>query len=212
MKVLITGITGTMGHALAKRFHKEWEITGLSRDETKQARMERKYPTIKFLIGDVRDYHAVFKAMRGMDAVIHTAAMKRIEACEANPTEAVKTNVIGHKNVAQAAYHHGIKKAIVIGSDKGVEPTSIYGVSKAAQEEILTSYGYNAVRYGNVFGSRGSVVPLFAELAKRGEPLTVTDPEMTRFMLPIEDAVELVVLALNSPMQGDIYIKKAPST
>lgn len=212
MKVLITGITGSIGNALAQRFHSDWEITGFSRDELKQADMKRKYPDIRFLIGDVSDYHAVYKAMRGIDAVVHTAAMKRIEVCEANPTEAVKTNVRGAENVARAAYQHGVKKAVVIGSDKGVEPICIYGVTKAAQEEIFTSYGYNVVRYGNVFGSRGSVVPLFIALAKQGKPLPLTDPEMTRFMLPIDDAIELILKALNNPMQGDIYVKKSPAT
>ncbi len=212
MKVLITGITGTLGHALAERFHDEWDIVGFSRDELKQAHMERKYPDIKLVIGDVRDYHAVYKAMKGVDAVIHAAAMKRIEVCEKHPIEAFKTNVHGTENVAEAAYHHGVEKAVVIGSDKGVEPVNAYGMSKAMQEKIFVSYGYNAVRYGNVFGSRGSVVPLFMELAKEGKPLTVTDPEMTRFMLPIDDAVELIIKALHSPMRGDIYIKKSPST
>ncbi len=212
MKVLITGITGTLGHALAERFHDEWDIVGFSRDELKQADMERKYPDIKFVIGDVRDYHAVYKAMKGVDAVIHAAAMKRIEACEKHPIEAFKTNVHGTENVAEAAYHHEVQKAVVIGSDKGVEPVNAYGMSKAMQEKIFISYGYNAVRYGNVFGSRGSVVPLFMDLAKRGESLRVTDPDMTRFMLPVNDAVELIVKALNSPMKGDIYIKKSPAT
>lgn len=212
MRVLITGITGTLGNALAERFHQDWDIVGFSRDELKQANMERKYPGIKFVIGDVRDYHAVYKAMKGVDSVIHAAAMKRIEICETHPIEAVKTNVTGTENVAEAAHHHGIERAVVIGSDKGVEPVNAYGMTKAIQEKIFTSYGYNAVRYGNVFGSRGSVVPLFIELARRGEPLTVTDPEMTRFMLPIDDAIELILMALNNPMRGDVYIKKSPST
>src|SRR3989344_4257237 len=212
MKVLITGITGTLGHALAERFHDDWDIVGFSRDELKQANMERKYPDIKYVIGDVRDYHAVYKAMKGVDSVIHAAAMKRIEVCEAHPIEAVKTNVTGTENVAEASHHHGVERAVVIGSDKGVEPVNAYGMTKAIQEKIFISYGYNAVRYGNVFGSRGSVVPLFMDLAKRGESLRVTDPDMTRFMLPVNDAVELIVKALNSPMKGDIYIKKSPAT
>ncbi len=210
MKVLITGATGTLGKALIERFHKKWDIIAYSRDELKQAQLDRKYPDIKYVIGDVRDYRSVLKAMTGVDAVIHAAAMKRIEVCERDPIEAVKTNVLGTENVARAAFSLNIKKVVTLGSDKGVEPTNAYGMTKALQEKIFVSYGYNCVRYGNVLGSRGSIVPLFQEQAQRGVPLTVTDPNMTRFILTIDEAVKLILLALDSPMAGDIFVKKSP--
>jgi len=182
-----------------------------SRDELKQAKLEAKYPKVKFMIGDVRDYSTLYKAMDGVDTVIHAAAMKRVEVCERDPFEAIKTNVIGTENVARAAWNKGIKRAITIGSDKGVEPVNAYGMTKALQEKIFTSYGYNSARYGNVFGSRGSVIPLFREQAANGLPLRVTDPNMTRFILTIDEAVDLIIKALNSPMRGDIYVKKSPA-
>jgi len=211
MKVLITGATGTLGQELIERFYNEWEIVAYSRDELKQAKLEFRYPKVKYVIGDVRDYERVYGAMEGVDAVIHAAAMKRIEVCERDPVEAVKTNVIGTENVARAAINRGIRRAIVIGSDKGVEPVNAYGMTKALQEKIFTSYGYNSARYGNVFGSRGSVVPLFKEWAAAGRTLRVTDPEMTRFILTAEDAINLIMVAFNSPMQGDVFVKQSPA-
>lgn len=211
MKVFITGITGTLGKELLSRFHNEWEIVGYSRDELKQAQLERDFPKAKYIIGDVRDYDTLYRAMAGCDAVIHAAAMKRIEICEENPLEAIKTNVLGTENVARAAWAHKIAKAVTIGSDKGVDPVNAYGMTKALQEKIFSSYNYNCVRYGNVFGSRGSVVPLFYQQAQKGGPLTVTDPNMTRFILTIDDAVNLILLALNSPMRGDVFIKRSPA-
>ena len=211
MKVFITGITGTLGKELLKRYYDKWEIVGFSRDELKQAMLERKYPKLKLIIGDVRDYDSVYKAMRGCDAVIHAAAMKRIEICEQHPLEAVRTNVLGTENVARAATYLGIKKAITVGSDKGVDPVNAYGMTKALQEKIFTSYNFNSARYGNVFGSRGSVVPLFYEMAKEGKQLTVTDPTMTRFILTIDEAISLVIKALESSMNGSIYVKKMPA-
>lgn len=211
MKVLITGATGTLGQELIKRFYDQWEIVAYSRDELKQAKLEAKYPKIKFMIGDVRDYSTLYKAMDGVDAVIHAAAMKRVEVCERDPFEAIKTNVFGTENVARAAWNKGIKQAITVGSDKGVEPVNAYGMTKGLQEKIFVSYGYNCARYGNVFGSRGSVVPLFREWAAKGLPLKVTDPNMTRFVLTIDEAIELILKALNSSMRGDIYVKKSPA-
>jgi len=211
MKVLITGGTGTLGKELIKKFHQEWEITILSRDELKQAQLKAIYPKVKFIIGDIRDYHSVLKAVRGIDVILHCAAMKRIEVCEKHPMEAVKTNILGTENVVMAAREKGIKKLISISSDKGVEPVNVYGMTKAIQEKIVIAEGYNCVRYGNVFGSRGSVVPLFCEQIKKGGPLTVTDPEMTRFILTTDQAIELIMLALNSPMEGKIFVKKSPS-
>ncbi|MEA1909452.1 MAG: polysaccharide biosynthesis protein [Patescibacteria group bacterium] len=211
MKVFITGITGTLGKELLKRYYGKWEIVGFSRDELKQAMLEREYPKVKFIIGDVRDFDSVYKAMRGCDAVIHAAAMKRIEVCEQHPLEAVRTNVFGTENVARAATYLGIKKAITVGSDKGVDPVNAYGMTKALQEKIFTSYNYNSARYGNVFGSRGSVVPLFYQMAKEGKSLTVTDPTMTRFILTIDEAISLIIKALEEPMDGSVYVKKMPA-
>ncbi len=211
MNVLITGGTGTLGKELIKKFYKEWDITVFSRDELKQAQLRTIYPNVKFMIGDVKDYYSVSKAVRNIDVIFHCAAMKRIEVCEVNPIEAVKTNVLGTENVVMVAREKGIKKLISISSDKGVEPVNVYGMTKAIQEKIVIAEGYNCVRYGNVFGSRGSVVPLFMEQAKIGGPLTVTDPEMTRFILTTDQAIELIMLALNSPMDGKVFVKKSPS-
>lgn len=211
MKVFITGITGTLGKELLHRFYNDWEIIGYSRDELKQAQLQRQYPNVKYLIGDIRDYDALHRAMKGADVVIHAAAMKRIEVCEENPIEAIKTNVLGTENVARAAFYHGITRAVTIGSDKGVDPVNAYGMTKALQEKIFISYGYNCVRYGNVFGSRGSVIPLFYQQAQKGETLTITDPNMTRFILTLDEAIELILRALNSPMRGDVFIKKSRS-
>ena len=211
MKVLITGGTGTLGKELIKKFYEDWEITVLSRDELKQAQLKAIYPKIKFMIGDVRDYLSVVKATRDIEVILHCAAMKRIEVCEKHPIEAVKTNILGTENVVMAAKEKGIKRLISISSDKGVEPINVYGMTKAIQEKIVIAEGYNCVRYGNVFGSRGSVVPLFIEQAKIGGPLTVTDPEMTRFILTTDQAIELIMLALNSPMEGKVFVRKSPS-
>jgi len=211
MKVFITGITGTLGKELLQRFYNEWEIVGYSRDELKQAQLERQFPNVKYIIGDVRDYDTLYRAMQGCDMVIHAAAMKRIEVCEENPLEAIKTNVLGTENVARAAWARKIAKAVTMGSDKGVDPVNAYGMTKALQEKIFSSYNYNCVRYGNVFGSRGSVVPLFYQQAQKGEPLTVTDPNMTRFILTVDEAVKLILLALDSPMRGDVFIKRSPA-
>jgi len=211
MKVLITGGTGTLGQELIKKFYQEWDITVFSRTELNQARLQAIYPKIKFIIGDVKDYQSVSKAVRNIDVILHCAAMKRIEVCEVNPIEAVKTNVLGTENVVMAAKEKGIKQLVSISSDKGVEPVNVYGMTKAIQEKIVIAAGYNCARYGNVFGSRGSVVPLFIEQAKAGGPLTVTDPEMTRFILTTDQAIELIMLALNSPMEGKVFVRKSPS-
>jgi len=211
MKVLITGGTGTLGKELIKKFHKEWDIIVFSRDELKQAQLQAVYPKVKFMIGDVKDYYSVSKAVRNVDIILHCAAMKRIEVCEVNPIEAVKTNILGTENVVIAAKEKGIKQLISISSDKGVEPVNVYGMTKAIQEKIVIAEGYNCVRYGNVFGSRGSIIPLFIEQAKNKQPLTVTDPEMTRFILTTDQAIELIMLALNSPMNGKVFVKKSPS-
>lgn len=211
MQILITGGTGTIGQALLKKLYGSCDIRVLSRDELKQATLKSKYPDVDFMIGDIKDYTSVLKAMRGIDTVIHAAAMKRIEVCEQWPIEAIKTNVLGTENVINAAIEKGIKSLISIGSDKGVEPVNVYGMTKAMQEKITTSAGYNCARYGNVLGSRGSVVPLFKEQIAKGLPLTVTDPEMTRFVLTIHDALGVIMKALESPMDGSVFVKKSPA-
>lgn len=211
MKVLITGGTGTIGKKIIQRYYDEWEITIFSRDEYKQAILKKQYPNIHTIIGDVRDYKAVQDAFKGIDAVIHTAALKRVEICEPQPMEAVKTNILGTENVIRAAKHHGIKQLVSISTDKGVEPVNMYGMTKAIQEKIVINNGYNCARYGNVFGSRGSVVELFSKQAKEGKTITVTDPEMTRFLLTMDDALDLVMTAFNEPMRGFVYVKKSPA-
>jgi len=211
MQILITGGTGTIGKALLKKFYHGHDIRVFSRDELKQATLKLQYPDVEFMVGDVKDYASVVKAMRGIDVVIHAAAMKRIEICEQWPIEAVKTNVLGTENVVNAALEKGIKKLISIGSDKGVEPINVYGMTKAIQERITTSAGYNCARYGNVLGSRGSIVPLFQEQIAKGQPVTVTDPEMTRFVLTVDEALNIIAKAIESEMDGSIFVKKSPA-
>ena len=210
-RLLITGGTGTIGKELLERLHNKYKILVISRDELKQAQLKSQYPDVEFVITDIRDYRAVLKAMVDMDAVINAAAMKRIEVCERYPIEAVKTNILGTENVVSAARERGIKKLICIGTDKDCEPINVYGMTKAIEEKITLSAGYNCARYGNVFGSRGSVIPLFAELSQKGLPLTVTDPEMKRFILTPNEAIDLLLLALNSSMDGTIFVKKSPA-
>lgn len=212
MQILITGGTGTIGKALLKKFYHVHNIRIFSRDELKQAQLKLQYPDVEFMVGDVKDYASVVKAMRGIDIVIHAAAMKRIEICEQWPIEAVKTNILGTENVVNAALEKGIKKLVSIGSDKGVEPINVYGMTKAIQERITTSAGYNCARYGNVLGSRGSIVPLFQEQISKGQPITVTDPEMTRFVLTIDEALNIIIKAMESEMNGSIFVKKSPAT
>jgi UDP-glucose 4-epimerase len=210
-KLLITGGTGTIGKELLKRLHNKYQIRVISRDELKQAKLKPLYPDVEFVITDVRDYRAVLKAMVGIDTVIHAAAMKRIEVCEQYPIEAVKTNILGTENVVNAAKERRVKKLISIGTDKGCEPINVYGMTKAIEEKITLSAGYNCARYGNVFGSRGSVVLLFWEQKQKGLSLTVTDPEMRRFILTTDEAINLLLLALNSLMEGTIFVKKSPA-
>lgn len=210
-KVLITGGTGTIGKELLRNLYNEWDIYILSRDEFKQAKLRAIYPNAHFIIGDIREYQTVSKALRGIDVVIHAAALKRIEVCEENPLEAVKTNILGVENVVFAAKERGIEKLISISTDKGVEPVNVYGMTKAIQERIVIAAGYNCVRYGNVFGSRGSVIPLFIEQTQNKQYLTVTDSEMTRFILTTEEAIKLILFAFNSPMESKIFVKKSPA-
>lgn len=222
--LLITGGTGTFGHAVLERFLRIGirEIRVLSRDEKKQDDMRVRYgePRLRFYIGDVREPDSVATAMAGVDFVFHAAALKQVPSCEFHPMEALKTNAIGAENVMVAAVACGVKKVILLSTDKSVYPINAMGLSKAMMEKLMTAKArligdggtvLCGTRYGNVMGSRGSVIPLFVDQIKSGRPLTITDPEMTRFMMTIDDAVELVLYAYAHARPGDIFVQKAPA-
>lgn len=220
--LMITGGTGSFGNAVLKRFLDTdiGEIRIFSRDELKQDDMRRRYSNgkIKFFIGDVRDKRTVDKAMNGVDYVFHAAALKQVPSCEFFPTEAVKTNVLGTENVLDSAIEHGVKKVIVLSTDKAAYPINAMGMSKALMEKVAVAKAMEQnvtticrTRYGNVMASRGSVIPLFLEQIREGKPLTITDPNMTRFMMTLEEAVELVIFAFENGEQGDLFVKKAPA-
>ena len=222
--LLITGGTGSFGNAVLKRFLNTSikEIRIFSRDEKKQEDMRIQYKNdkIKFYIGNVRDYRSVEDAMDGVDYVFHAAALKQVPSCEFFPVEAVKTNVLGTDNVLEAAINKGVKKVIVLSTDKAAYPINAMGMSKALMEKVAVAKGRNIkeggtiicrTRYGNVMGSRGSVIPLFCEQIKEGLPLTVTNGNMTRFMMTLEDAVDLVIYAFENGKQGDLFVQKAPA-
>ena len=220
--LLITGGTGSFGNAALRRFldSKIKEIRILSRDEKKQDDMRRKYSDsrIKFYIGDVRSYNSIMNAIRGVDYIFHAAALKQVP-CEFHPMEAVKTNVIGTENVLTAAINVKVKRVICLSTDKAVYPINAMGVSKAMMEKVIvakarqggTSTIICTTRYGNVMASRGSVIPLFVELLYSNQELTITDPEMTRFMMTLDDAVDLVNFAFENGNSGDIFVQKAPA-
>lgn len=223
--LLITGGTGSFGNAVMERFLDTdiKEIRVFSRDEKKQDDMRKKYnnPKLKFYIGDVRDSHSVETAMREVDYVFHAAALKQVPSCEFFPMEAVKTNVIGTENVLQNAIRNNVKKVICLSTDKAAYPINAMGISKSMMEKVFVAKSRNVdsdqtlicgTRYGNVMASRGSVIPLFIDKIKAGEPLTVTDPNMTRFLMSLEEAVELVVHAFKHAQTGDIMVQKAPSS
>jgi UDP-N-acetylglucosamine 4,6-dehydratase/5-epimerase len=222
--LLITGGTGTFGNAVLRRFLKTdiSEIRVLSRDEKKQEDMRLSYndAKLKFYIGDVRDYDSVSAAMPGVDYVYHAAALKQVPSCEFYPMEAIRTNALGADNVLRAAVANGVGRVIVLSTDKAVYPINAMGISKAMMEKLmvakarLTRPGSTILcgtRYGNVMASRGSVIPLFIQQVKEGKPLTVTDPNMTRFMMSIDDAVDLVLYAYTHGQSGDIFVQKAPA-
>ncbi len=222
--LLITGGTGSFGNAVLKRFLNTSikEIRIFSRDEKKQEDMRIQYKNdkIKFYIGNVRDYRSVEDAMDGVDYVFHAAALKQVPSCEFFPVEAVKTNVLGTDNVLEAAINKGVKKVIVLSTDKAAYPINAMGMSKALMEKVAVAKGRNIkeggtiicrTRYGNVMASRGSVIPLFCEQIKQGLPLTVTNGNMTRFMMTLEDAVDLVLFAFEHGNQGDLFVQKAPA-
>ncbi|MDD3187678.1 MAG: polysaccharide biosynthesis protein [Bacilli bacterium] len=222
--LLITGGTGSFGNAVLKRFLDSdlSEIRIFSRDEKKQDDMRKKYnnPKIKFYIGDVRDYNSIEDAMDGVDFVFHAAALKQVPSCEFFPIEAVKTNVLGTNNVLEAAINHKVKKVIVLSTDKAAYPINAMGMSKAMMEKVAVAKGRNLgdgstvicrTRYGNVMASRGSVIPLFCEQIEDGKDLTITNPDMTRFMMTLDDAVDLVIYAFQNGEQGDLFVQKAPA-
>lgn len=220
--LLITGGTGSFGNAVLRRFLDSdlREIRILSRDEKKQDDMRKKYnnPKIKFYIGDVRDYQSVVNAVRGVDFIYHAAALKQVPSCEFHPLEAVKTNVLGTENVLEAAINCGVKRVVVLSTDKAVYPINAMGISKAMMEKVSVAKSrsaggtvINVTRYGNVMCSRGSVIPLFTQQIRAGQPITITDPSMTRFMMTLDDAVDLVLYAFQNGQPGEIFVQKAPA-
>ena len=222
--LLITGGTGTFGNAVLKRFLDTGisEIRVFSRDEKKQEDMRLGYnnPKLKFYIGDVRDYDSIAPALDGVDYVFHAAALKQVPSCEFYPLEALRTNALGAENVLTASMNRGVERVIVLSTDKSVYPINAMGISKAMMEKLMVAKARLArpgstilcgTRYGNVMASRGSVIPLFIQQVKDGQPLTVTDPNMTRFMMSIDDAVDLVLFAYQNGTPGDIFVQKAPA-
>ena len=222
--LLITGGTGSFGNAVLKRFLNSDvnEIRIISRDEKKQNDMRThiKNDKLKFFIGDVRDINSIRPAMHNIDYVFHAAALKQVPSCEFHPIEAVNTNIIGANNVLESASIHNVKKVIVLSTDKAVYPINAMGISKAMMEKVMIGKSrhshsdtvYCGTRYGNVMGSRGSVIPLFINQIKNNLPITVTNPEMTRFMMNLDEAVDLVLYAYQNGTQGDIFVQKSPSS
>ncbi|WP_079525388.1 polysaccharide biosynthesis protein [Solibacillus isronensis] len=223
--LLITGGTGSFGNAVMKRFLDTdlKEIRIFSRDEKKQDDMRKLYKNdkLKFYLGDVRDLASVKNAMHGVDYIFHAAALKQVPSCEFFPLEAVKTNIIGTDNVLTAAIEYGVQKVICLSTDKAAYPINAMGISKAMMEKVFVAKSKTVspdrtlicgTRYGNVMASRGSVIPLFIEQIKNGQPLTVTDPSMTRFLMSLEEAVELVVFAFQNAQAGDIMVQKSPAS
>nr|WP_225776779.1 polysaccharide biosynthesis protein [Pseudomonas sp. Marseille-Q3773] len=223
--LMITGGTGSFGNTVLKRFLNTnvKEIRVFSRDEKKQEdmRIALSNDKVKFYIGDVRDYQSVSEAMVGVDYIFHAAALKQVPSCEFYPMEAVKTNVIGTENVLNAAIANGVQRVVVLSTDKAVYPINAMGISKAMAEKLMVAKSRMipqngpvicATRYGNVMASRGSVIPLFVDQLKAGNELTVTDPNMTRFLMSLEDSVDLVLHAFENAQQGDIFVQKAPAS
>ena len=220
--LMITGGTGSFGNAVLRRFldSELAEIRIFSRDEKKQDDMRKRYahPKLKFYIGDVRDPRSVATVMRGVDFVFHAAALKQVPSCEFHPMQAVMTNVLGTENVLEAAITARVKRVVCLSTDKAVYPINAMGISKAMMEKVMVATSRDlegtvicGTRYGNVMASRGSVIPLFVEQVLAGKPITVTDPGMTRFMMTLEDAVDLVLYAFEHGRNGDIFVQKAPA-
>ena len=220
--LLITGGTGSFGNTVLKRFLTTdiSEIRIFSRDEKKQDDMRKRYndPRLKFYIGDVRDYQSVINAVRGVEYIYHAAALKQVPSCEFHPMEAVKTNIIGTENILEAAIVSGVKRVVCLSTDKAVYPINAMGISKAMMEKVMVAKSRNSnqtvicgTRYGNVMASRGSVIPLFVNQIRSGQPISMTDSNMTRFMMTLDDAVDLVLYAFEHGKPGDIFVQKAPA-
>jgi UDP-N-acetylglucosamine 4,6-dehydratase/5-epimerase len=222
--LMITGGTGSFGNAVLDRFLDTdiGEVRIFSRDEKKQDDMRKQHahPKLKFYIGDVRDRRSVEQAMRGVDFVFHAAALKQVPSCEFHPMQAVRTNVLGTENVLEAAIGAGVKRVVCLSTDKAVYPINAMGISKAMMEKVMVATSRNlegagtvicGTRYGNVMASRGSVIPLFIDQIQSGRPVTITDPTMTRFMMTLDDAVELVLYAFKHGRNGDMFVQKAPA-
>ncbi len=220
--LLITGGTGSFGHAVLRRFldSSVSEIRIFSRDEKKQDDMRKRYPSrkLRFYLGDVRDSRSLAAACHGVDYCFHAAALKQVPSCEFHPMEAVRTNVLGTENVIEAAVAAGVRRLVCLSTDKAVYPINAMGISKAMMEKVMVAASRNSAetvicgtRYGNVMASRGSVIPLFVEQVRDGKPITVTDPAMTRFMMSLDDAVELVLYAFRHASSGEIFVQKAPA-
>lgn len=223
--LLITGGTGSFGNAVLKRFLSSdlKEIRVFSRDEEKQDSMRRRInnPKVKFYIGDIRDYSSIETAVRGVDYIFHAAALKQVPSCEFFPIQAVQTNILGTENLLEAAVRNNVKKVITLSTDKAVYPINAMGMSKALMEKVMIAKSrstpkggtiFCGTRYGNVMASRGSVIPIFIENIKSGKPLNITDPKMTRFMMTLDDAVDLVLYTFENGENGDIFVQKAPAT
>jgi UDP-glucose 4-epimerase len=223
--ILITGGTGSFGNAVLKKFLKSniKEIRVFSRDEKKQEDMRINYNNnkLKFYIGDVRDYKSINQAMRGVDYVFHAGALKQVPSCEFYPMEAVQTNIIGAENVLEAAFNNNVSKVVMLSTDKAVYPINAMGLSKAMMEKLMVAksrlldgsqQAFCATRYGNVMASRGSVIPLFISQILENKPITITDPKMTRFLMSLDDSIDLVEFAFTNANPGDIFVQKAPAT
>jgi UDP-glucose 4-epimerase len=223
--LMITGGTGSFGTTVLKRFlsTKVREVRIFSRDEKKQEEMRitLNNPKLKFYIGDVRDYDSIHQAMKGVDYVFHAAALKQVPSCEFYPLEAVRTNVLGSENVMEAAISRGVARVVMLSTDKAVYPINAMGLSKAMMEKFMVAKARMqregetvlcATRYGNVMASRGSVIPLFVSQIEEGKPLTITDPNMTRFLMSLDDSVDLVLYAFKHGKQGDVFVQKAPAS
>jgi UDP-N-acetylglucosamine 4,6-dehydratase/5-epimerase len=223
--LLITGGTGSFGNAVLNRFLETdiAEIRVFSRDEKKQDDMRKKYANdkLKFYLGDVRNLESITDAVKGVDYIFHAAALKQVPSCEFFPMEAVRTNILGTDNVLTAAINAGVKRVVCLSTDKAAYPINAMGTSKAMMEKVIVAKSRNidpqqtticCTRYGNVMASRGSVIPVFVEQIKKGQPLTITNPEMTRFLMNLDEAVELVLFAFQNANQGDLFVQKAPAS
>tara|TARA_R110000850_G_scaffold125586_3_gene244030 strand:- start:1269 stop:2297 length:1029 start_codon:yes stop_codon:yes gene_type:complete len=220
--LLITGGTGSFGNAVLRRFLDSdlREIRILSRDEKKQDDLRKRYgnPKLKFYIGDIRDYQSVLNAVRGTDYIFHAAALKQVPSCEFHPMEAVKTNILGTENLLESAISCGVERVVCLSTDKAVYPINAMGISKAMMEKVIVAKSRSSckttictTRYGNVMASRGSVIPLFIDQIRIGKPITITDGKMTRFMMTLDEAVDLVLYAFEHGRSGDIFVQKAPA-